>query len=164
MKRLLIITILLTSVAVHSQTADREANMKETISWINKQFREHADNISYAFKDVVLVNEEPILYVVTSPGLCGENDEIEQIPLKKIMPVSYQEMLSPEHSYAMVIKTKNGEEIVWYQNEERNCGQIGDHALLFLKDSIEEEDIKNRLVKAFSYLMSLYGNTGKEKF
>ena len=164
MKKILILLCILSLNLTNAQNIDRDKEMRETISWINKQFRKHSINQFYVFKEVIFIKNEPFLLVVKSPGTCTEMDEIERIPIKKIKPIRFEKTLSPEIKYEMYFETKNGEEVIWYQSEDKTCGQIGDYTFLQLNETIENDDILNRLKNAFNYLMELYNNDGKEKF
>lgn len=146
-----------------AQSLDRDNEMRETISWINKQFSNHSTSKYYVLKEIVYVDNEPIMYLIKSPGTCSEEEDI-QIPIKKIKPIRFEEIVSPLHEYHLYLETKNGEEIIWYQSDDKKCGQIGDHVFIYLEDSIEKNNLKNRLSEAFLYLMKLYGNDGKDKF
>ena len=64
----------------------------------------------------------------------------------------------------MGCQTKNGEEFVWFQSEDKSCGQIGTNMDFWLNSTIENDDLINRITLAFNHLMMLYGNDGKEKF
>ena len=157
-------TLLAINLSVNSQNLNRDNEMKETINWINKQFRDNSFHKKYTFKEIEFVNNEPILFVVKTPGSCSDSEELEQIPIRKIKQVRFEEYIEPDNYYNIYFETKNGEEIVWYQSEDKNCGQIGDYTFLYLNKSIENDNLIKRLKDAFYYLMKLYDNDGKEKF
>jgi hypothetical protein len=158
------ILILIVNSTFYAQDVDRDKEMRETINWLNKQLRDHISRQKYVFKDIVFVNGEPIMYVQKSHGTCTNTEEIEQIPINKIKPIRYEEIVYPRNYFNIYFETKNGEEIIWYQNDDKSCGQIGDYTFLTLSSSIKEDNLLNRFNDAILYLMNLYGNDGKEKF
>jgi hypothetical protein len=164
MKHILFILILFTPFICFSQKQDREKEMRETISWINNKLRDKGVNQNYLFQEIVYVKGEPILYLVESPGICSDKYDIVQIPIKKIKHIRFVEQTNQTHEYLLYFETKNSEEIIWYQNEDKSCGQIGDYSFIVLWGSIEQDDLILRLQNAFSHLMKLYDNDGVEKF
>lgn len=164
MKRILFILILFTSFICFSQKQDREKEMRETISWINNKIRDKGVDRDYLFQEIIFVEGEPILRCKQSPGLCTDKYEIVQIPIKKIKPIRFVKQVSSENSYHLYFETKNSEEIIWFQSEDKTCGQIDDHDFIVLWGSIEQDDLILRFQNAFSYLMKLYDNDGVEKF
>lgn len=162
MKYTLILFLCFTINNVNSQNLERDKEMRETINWIDKQFRDNSLRKNYKFNEIIYINNEPILSVIKTPGTCDE-DEIAQIPIKKIKPVRFVESIEP-HEYTIFFETKNGEEVIWYQSKDKSCGQIGDHTFFYLNESIEKDNLMPRLKEAFLYLMKLYGNDGKDKF
>jgi hypothetical protein len=164
MKHILFILILLTQSMCFSQKQDREKEMRETISWINNKIRNKGLDRNYLFQEIVFVKGEPILHLKQSPGICTDKDEIVQIPIKKIKKIRFVEQISSDHSYHLYFETKNSEEIIWFQSEDKTCGQIDDHDFIILWGIIDQDDLILRLQNAFSYLMELYDNDGVEKF
>ena len=164
MKHILFILILFTPFICFSQKQDREREMRETISWINNKLRNEGVNRNYLFQEIVYVKGEPILYLEQSPGICSDKNEIVQIPIKKIKHIRFVELIGKTHEYHLYFETKNSEEIIWFQSEDKSCGQIGDNDFIELWGSIEKDGLILRLQNAFSHLMKLYDNDGVEKF
>ncbi|GAA4059224.1 hypothetical protein [Flavobacterium chungnamense] len=160
MKHILVTLILLTQFICFSQKQDREKEMRETISWINNKLRDKGVDQNFLFQEIVYVKGEPILYLVQSPGICSDKCDIVQIPIKKIKHIRFAEATN----HLLYFETKNSEEIIWYQSEDKSCGQIGDYTFIELWGSIEQNNLILRLQNAFSYLMELYDNDGVEKF
>lgn len=164
MKHILFIFMLFTPFICFSQKQDIEKEMRETISWINNKIRDKGVDKDYLFQEIIFLKGEPILYLKQSPGICTDKDEIVQIPIKKIKKIRFFEQKSSVHTYKLYFETKNSEEIIWFQSEDKTCGQIDDYHFIILWGSIEQDDLILRLQNAFSHLMKLYDNDGVEKF
>ncbi|HQZ26305.1 MAG TPA: retropepsin-like aspartic protease [Flavobacterium sp.] len=137
----------------------------EIINWINLQFNENKTILGsrYFFNDIIFIKNQPFLILSIEPGFC-ENIGICKIPIKKLKPITFQQMTynSGDTEQQLGLETKNNEEIVWYQNKESNCGVIGKNMHINLNNSVAEDDLKIKIKKAFSQIMMLYGNNGKE--
>lgn len=150
----------------NSETTEKIINeTQETIDWINSKFAENKNSWwgIYHIENIKTIENEPFLFISMRDICSVDGNLLIKVPIKKIKPISF---IGPSgnDTYDLILQTKNNEEVIWYQNEDKSCGQIGNEMSITLNASIENEDIMNRLKIAFNYLMSLYGNDGKEKF
>ena len=165
MKKFIILLILqfIVICKIHSQEKLSQEDLQETLSWINKKFLDNSHLRLFVFQNVEYIENEPILNLVIEPGICDEENEIFKIPIKKLKPITFYKDNVNDY-YQLVFETKNGEKFIWYQDKNNGCGSIGTEMMVWLSSGIEKDDLINRIKKAFSHLMLLYGNDGKEKF
>jgi hypothetical protein len=147
----------------YSQSKKSDNEIQETITWLNKKFLDFkAEQKIFLLNDVEYIEDEPFIKMIRI-GPCGDESLTIRIPIKKIKPISFTKN-HLKNTYQLRIETKNGEDINWYQSKDKSCGQIGPHMFFNLNESIENNDLINRIKKAFNQLMELYGNDGQEKF
>jgi hypothetical protein len=161
MKLYVIILIFLLSVKnTYSQSKPSENEIQETITWLNEKFIDcQAEQKIFLLRDVEFIENEPFIKMIRI-GPCGDESLTIRIPIKKIKPISFTKNYS-KNTYQLRIETKNGEVINWYQSKDKNCGQIETYMFFNLSESIEDNDLINRIKKAFNHLMQLYGNYGE---
>jgi hypothetical protein len=82
------------------------------------------------------------------------------IPIEKINSISFEDK---EYNIWINIRMKNHEEAVLTSSDGENWTKVSNLPFIFSK-SIDNENLRPRLKKAFEYLMKLYGNKTEEKF
>ncbi|TYB72216.1 retropepsin-like aspartic protease family protein [Bizionia myxarmorum] len=150
-----------------NETVDRETETQETIEWINSKFVEHQfesdgtkqvqyfDGVKEIKGNYYLVGTH--IQETTKPW--GFTRAFF-IPLNKINNI---EFIEKQSNYWLEVKIKNSEEAILITKGDDNWSKKENIAFM-LDKSIDEENLRPRLTKAFEYLMELYGNTKTEKF
>jgi len=135
----------------------------DIISWLNEQLEKNKSiyESKYYFTDIIFIKNQPYLILARENGFCEKNCKI---PLRKIKPVTfeYKGFTGDIGEQELRFETKNNEEVVWYENEDLSCGQVGTNMFINLSNSIVNNDLTNKIIKAFNRLMIIYGNDGKE--
>jgi hypothetical protein len=164
-RSLIVLILLIKFQCSFSQNTSTQKDTEETISWLNHQFQNNKSYLNFTLKDIQLIDGEPILNLHINPGICNGEEEIYMIPLKKIQSVSFIPCTTDnDFFYYLVFETKDYQEIIWYQNDDKTCGIIGSSFKLPLHNSIDNDNLRKRIKTAFDHLMNIYGNDGKEKF
>ena len=155
MKKALVIFLLFNSLS-YCQKITKEDDVKQTIDWLNKKFQENIKWRTYEIDDEIILNmNEPTLIIYAIPGDCGEIDTMF-IPLTKVSELNFELWSIRDEQDTYELTFKSNEKIIWQLT--KNCGQIGNHTLLHLNPSIENNDTKDKIKQAFYHLMKLYGN------
>ncbi|TWI02377.1 aspartyl protease family protein [Flavobacterium tiangeerense] len=147
-----------------SKNEQQHPEVLETINWINEQFENNIaiPGSKYFLKNIMFIKNQPFIILGSEEDFCGEPCEI---PIKKIKTVTFQEM---RHNSGDIVQqqlrfeTKNNEEIIWFKNEESNCGQEGTYMFINLNNSVNNNNLIYKIKEAFTRIMMIYGNDGKE--
>lgn len=149
-----------------SQKIDRDKETLETIEWINSkvtEYRYEEPDLKQIFLIKNILKEDNEYFII------GVREQVTskpwaakyyfKIPISKINSISFSEKKS---NYWIEIKMKNNEEAISLYNdsESRKIYQLE----LMLNKDIDNENLKPRFIKAFYYLLELYGNKKSEKF
>lgn len=139
---------------------------KETIEWLNSKLIEHQFETS---KIKHIQYFESVREIKGSYYLMGEQTQhintlvmqrVFAIPIEKINSISFEDK---EYNIWINIRMKNHEEAVLTSSDGENWTKVSNLPFIFSK-SIDNENLRPRLKKAFEYLMKLYGNKTEEKF
>lgn len=149
-----------------NETVDRETETQETIEWINSKFVEHQFE-SDGTKQVQHIHSvkkvDDIYYLVfihiqetTKPW--GFSRSIF-IPINKINNIEFVEK---QYNCWLEINMKNSKKSISIMKGDDLSKK--ENIAFMLNKSIDDDNLRPRLTKAFEYLMELYGNTKTEKF
>jgi len=167
-KNLLLLFTFLLSLNISSQvTIKRETETQETIEWINSKFVEHQFE-SEGTKQVQYFDS--VREIKGNYYLAGTHIQETTkpwgfsraffIPLNKINNIEFVEN---QNNYWLEIKIKNSEDAILITKGDDNWSKK-ENISFMLDKSLDDDNLRLRLTKAFEYLMELYGNTKTEKF
>lgn len=168
MKYYLNFLILLCTITCFSQNdgSNLDKETKETLEWLNSKLIEH----QYETSEIKhLQYFESVREIKGSYYLMGEQTQhirtsvmqrFFAIPIEKINSISFEDK---EYNIWIYIRMKNNEDAVLISSDGENWTKVNNLPLIFSK-SIDNENLRPRLKKAFEYLMKLYGNKTEEKF
>ena len=169
MKKMVFLLAILTSNCLLSQKINRDKETIETLDWINSKLVEYQyENTEDDLKQLCsftkvekLVNEYYLVGVreqkTSKPWAFKLNFKI---PISKINSISFEEK---EFNYWVVIKMKNNEKAIINYTDKHFKDNI-EKIEFMLSKNIDNEKLQPRLLKAFNYLLELYGNKKAEKF
>lgn len=162
-----LICILFLSLNSYSQKLNLEKESIETIEWLNSKF------IQYQYETV---DVKQIFYIDRIEQIGSEyflscvreqrmDDPLAfrytvKIPISKINSIAFTEK---KVNYWIEIKMKYDEKaIMIFSSSGRKENLSGIE--IMLNKSIDEENLKPRILKGFNYLLELYGYKNSEKF
>lgn len=166
-KNILILFII--SNSVFCQEINREKEIKETLEWINSKMTEYQYEDSTLdlkqlcnFTNVENINNEYYLKGIREQKSTKSWDFKYSfaVPISKINNITFTEKTS---NYWLVIKMKNNEKAIIVTEVGRES-ENRESLVIILSKSIDDEDLKPRLLKAFNHICELYGNKKNEKF
>ncbi|MFL1896017.1 hypothetical protein ACJRPK_09965 [Aquimarina sp. 2-A2] len=169
MKNLLIVLFLIGGLNGFSQNdkSHLEKETKETLDWINSKFIEHQFESSdtkqvQSFKEVKEIDGQSYLigeHIQDTDKGWGFS-RLFFIPIEKINSITFVD--KPSNIW-LVIRMKENEKAVLEIRHGENWTKL-DNFNFILAKSIDHDDLRPRIKKAFNYLMKLYGNNTEEKF
>ena|SRR5690606_1676843 len=161
-----IIVAALTFLTLSFYSYAQDATKKETQDWIKEKLElyayqddgktEYKYKISFDDKNII-VDEELMLDIMA-------NNLIQKtiIPIKNLMQITFEEK---QNNVWMYFKIRgNNKEIKCIPKEVNEVNYESKYQLLLSK-SIDDENLRPRITKAFKHLVKLYGGVvTKEKF
>lgn len=151
-----------------NETVDRETETKETIEWINSKFVKHqfeSDGTKQVqYFDSVKEIEGTYYLVGTHIQETTQPWGFSRVLLIPINKINSFEFVEKQHNYWLEFKIKNNEEAILISRGNDDKWTKKENIEFMLDKSIDDENLRPRLTKAFEYLMELYGNTKTEKF
>jgi hypothetical protein len=168
MNKSIFLLIILISNNLFSQKFDREKETKETLDWINSkllQYQYETDDTKQVctfLKIEKLLNNEYYLIgkreqITTNPWASILNFKI---PITKINNITF---IENKFNYWVEIKLKNNEKGIINFSETQFYDNV-EKIEFMLNKEINNENLQPRLLKAFNYLLELYGYVKNEKF
>ena len=114
----------------------------------------------YQRENVVRYNADNLILIASSKGSLGlDYESITTIPISKIISVR---IIPFSDVYNISIRTSGEYDISTYSNYSQKKELKGISQSIALSKKIDEEDLKNRLIKAFKYLVKENGGKIKE--
>lgn len=164
-----ILLLLLVCVQVYSQDKNqtRIQETEETIEWLNSKFIEHQFESSdtkqiHTFLEVRYVNN--LHYLIGQHTQDTEKgwgfSRLFMIPIEKINNITF---LDKQHNVWLEIRMKNNEKAIEYTRSGEEWTAVESFAFMLSK-TIDQDNLRPRLLNAFKHLMELYGNKSVEKF
>lgn len=160
-KFIFLITIFLSSLNLYSQNSD----LKETQDWIKEkiQLYQYQDNGETKYRYKISFDETSILIEESLTLKVLKDPMIKKIiiPIKNLMQIRFEEK---ESTIWLIFTIRdNAKEISNYRSIYGT--KFDSTAQIILSKSIDDEELRPRLIKAFNHLVELYGGkTVKEKF
>jgi hypothetical protein len=169
MKKLIFLIIIISSGNLFCQSIDIEKETKETLDWINSKLTEYQyENSESDVKQLCIFTEVEKLQ--KEYYLIGIREQVTskpwaskltfKIPISKINDITFVEK---KHNYWVEIKIKNNEKVIINYTDKYFRDEVGKIEFM-LNKNIDNENLQPRMLKAFNYLLKLYGNEKNEKF
>lgn len=134
----------------------------ETQNWIKEIIENYCpnDDPDYQRENVVKYNDDNLMIIVSSKGPLGlDYESYTNIPISKIISVR---IIPFSDVYNVSIRTSGEYDISTYSNYSQKKELKGISQSIALSKKIDENDLKNRLIKAFKYLVKENGGQIKE--
>ena len=159
---------------------DIDKETKETINWLNSKLSTYSLKLNdvcynFALSHIgIQTSDNGVLKQGTLYLYCAQEEDVYDfgieidylvgLPIMKINSIRFQEYKS---SYHIIFNTVVNSKVIaikdmWDDNKSRQVSDLH----VFLSKSLENEELKPRILKAFYYLFELHGNdlSKTEKF
>ncbi len=162
-----IILLLLSTTLIQAQNKDSiEAEFQETVDWLEskvKSYQYSDENISHNYNLMPYkIDGTYYLTLMVNQKMknLGTNFITIRIPLDKIIPIDFKEF---DETYFLTITTKEQKDLILYTSTGQKPKYIN-HYDIVLKKSLDNENLKERINKAFNDLIKLSGGNKNEKY
>jgi len=167
MRKFLVLGLVLVYGVCFGQETKREQETVETLDWINSKLVEYQFETEDTKQVCTFIKVEKL---ESGYYLVGKREQITskpwasvlhfKIPISKINNITFVEKTS---NYWVEIKLKNNERAIINSSEEQ-WHDDKEKIEFILNKSVDNDNIKSRILKAFYYILELYGNKKTDKF
>lgn len=166
LKFLLLITILLINTT-YSQTKEEKEEISETIEWLNEKINtfQLCNEIvctEYEFGvNFELVKDKPILII--EQKIKEKNKAIKLVIAIPLVVISKPFFVETDDSEQLFIYIKNQQKAITYGFQNGKTENSNRFAF-YLDKNITNTDLKERIIKAFEYIIKITQSNSNEKF
>ncbi len=162
MKKIISLLLVSISFTLHGQTKE------ETQQWIKEKIElySYSDDIEIFNKYIVQFSEGNLIitnYMDNHIG--GINTKFTWtywIPIKELAMIRFEEN---QYNVWMYLKIKNGKKSIKSKVDFENQFEYYDKVEIYLEKDMMNDNLTNRMTKAFNHLIKLYGGaSSNEKF